>query len=67
MDDEHDESQDEFSEIVHHSLSDVDVRPLRMKILDWALVVGMITGIGLVLAILLGFCAWVWSIVIGKF
>jgi hypothetical protein len=58
---------DEFAEIVHASLSDVDTRPVRLKVLDWALVIAMIAGIALIVGFLLGACVWIWAVVAGKF
>lgn len=67
MDEESDQSNDQFSEIVHASLFDVDGRPLRLKILDWVLVIVMILALGLFVGILFGACAWVWLAVVQKF
>lgn len=63
----HEEADEQFASIVHNSLADVDPRPTRLKVLDWALVVAMIVGLGLLVGALLGLCVWVWLIVAGKF
>jgi len=61
------ESDDQFVSIVNHSLADVDPRPTRLKVLDWAIVVAIVVGLGLVVGAMLGLCVWIWLVVAGKF